>query len=484
MATEVLMPRQGQSVESCLIVEWKKNEGDSVSKGDILCEVETDKATFEVEAPASGVLLRRLYQADEDVPVLTPIAYIGEAGERINGDAAGSDSADNRDSAAAASPHPDAAAAPERAAATESPAADGEAAAPTQRSAAQPRQSSGGGAGSPEKRDVFISPRARRLVEQRALDYSGLSGSGPGGRIIERDIEQALQSAAPLTAAARAAAEGAAVPEHGSGIGGRVRLADLQPAGGARGETAAGETPDTTSLMPEFPGPSQTTPLKGVRKLIAQRMLASLQNSAQLTLNSSADARALQALRARFKQADEALGLREATINDLLHLAVSRTLVRFAYMNSHLADDAIRSFHHVHLGFAVDTPRGLMVPTIRFADRLSLAALSSEARRLAAACQAGNADPGELAHATFTVTNLGGLGVEHFTPVLNPPQVAILGVSNIQLKPVSADNGTQFVPSIGLSLTIDHRAVDGAPAARFLQALCRAIADIDLTLAL
>ncbi|TVR33671.1 MAG: 2-oxo acid dehydrogenase subunit E2 [Spirochaetaceae bacterium] len=454
MATEVLMPRQGQSVESCLIVEWKKNEGDSVSEGETLCEVETDKATFEVEAPASGVLLRVLHQADDDVPVLTPIAYIGEAGEEIEHEGSDDDAGTATDDAAEDQPE------------QRSSAAD----TPTQRPA-QDTETDGAGPG-------FISPRARKLAAKHGLDHSAVTGSGPGGRIIERDIQALLDSGEPLTASARAETAGTARPGHGSGIGGRVRSADLQQ---PVSTTAAA---DAAAPGADFPGPTEAQPLKGVRKLIAERMLASLQTTAQLTLNSSADARALQRLRRRFKEADATLGLGGVTLNDLLHFAVSRTVPRFGYMNSHMGDSEIRQFRHVHLGFAVDTPKGLMVPTIRFADRLSLLQMSEEAKRLAAACQQGSAEADELAGGTFTVTNLGGLGIEHFTPVLNPPQVAILGVSNIQLKPVAGESEVEFVPSIGLSLTIDHRAVDGAPAARFLQALCEAIAEIDLTLAL
>ncbi len=465
MATEVLMPRQGQSVESCLIVEWKKNEGDSVSEGDILCEVETDKATFEVEAPVSGVLLRILHQADDDVPVLTPIAYIGEAGEEIEDE--GSDDGTRTATEDAAEDQPEEyrkehAQSEDRA----TPSAD----TPVDRQPSDAGTDSGGSG--------FISPRARRLAAKHGLDYSAVTGSGPGGRIIERDIQALLDSGEPLTAAARAETAGTAQPSHGSGIGGRVRSADLQR---PVSTTAAA---DTAAPGADFPGPSEAQPLKGVRKVIAERMLASVQTTAQLTLNSSADARALQRLRRRFKETDATLGLGGVTLNDLLHFAVSRTVQRFGYMNSHMGDSKIRQFRHVHLGFAVDTPKGLMVPTIRFADRLSLLQMSEEAKRLAAACQQGSAEADELANGTFTVTNLGGLGIEHFTPVLNPPQVAILGVSNIQLKPVAGESEVEFVPSIGLSLTIDHRAVDGAPAARFLQALCEAIAEIDLTLAL
>jgi pyruvate dehydrogenase E2 component (dihydrolipoamide acetyltransferase) len=221
----------------------------------------------------------------------------------------------------------------------------------------------------------------------------------------------------------------------------------------------------------------------GVRKVIAERMLASLQTTAQLTLHASADARGLQALRARFKGSDPAFGLQGVTINDLLLVAVARTLPAHRDLNAHFQGDTLSRFAHVQLGLAVDTPAGLMVPVIRNADRLSLRQISQEAKRLVAACQARRVTPDELRGGTFTVTNLGGLGIESFTPVLNPPEVAILGVSNINLKPVQAGQEVAFVPHIGLSLTINHQVVDGAPAARFLQALARNLAEIDLLLA-
>ena len=191
----------------------------------------------------------------------------------------------------------------------------------------------------------------------------------------------------------------------------------------------------------------------------------------------------MQALRQRLKASPEALGLREVTVNDLVLFAVSRTLTRFPDLNALFLDKSLRRFTPVHLGFAVDTPRGLLVPVIRHADSLSLRALSQAARRLAQAAQDGKATPDDLSGGTFTVTNLGSLGIESFTPVLNPPQVAILGVGSIQLKPVDADGEAQFIPHLGLSLTINHQVVDGAPGARFLHAVTQAIASLDLLLA-
>jgi pyruvate dehydrogenase E2 component (dihydrolipoamide acetyltransferase) len=293
-------------------------------------------------------------------------------------------------------------------------------------------------------------------------------------------------------AQAKLAEGGFTAPEKGSGPGGRVMTRDLQPVGPSKQV----DKDQVDKERREEPGAEvDVVRLTGVRKVIAERMLASLQTTAQLTLNASADARSLQALRARFKASDPAFGLQGVTINDLLLLAVARTLPQHPDLNAQFQGDTLSRYRHVQLGLAVDTPAGLMVPVIRNADQLSLRQISGEAKRLVAACQARRVTPDELRGGTFTVTNLGGLGIESFTPVLNPPEVAILGVSNINLKAVQHGDASAalsmtgtaadvaFVPHIGLSLTINHQVVDGAPAARFLQALARNLADIDLLLA-
>jgi pyruvate dehydrogenase E2 component (dihydrolipoamide acetyltransferase) len=268
----------------------------------------------------------------------------------------------------------------------------------------------------------------------------------------------------------------------GSGLGGRVTLSDL--AGGAGGPSAAAAPAAGTVPAVSGGGAVTDTPIRGIRKLIADRMYQSLAESAQFTLNSSASAVRIQELRSRMKASGEDLGLAGITVNDLILFAVSRLLPRFPFMNAHKIGDILRTFERVHLGVAVDTPRGLMVPVIRNADLLSLRQISSETKRLAAACQGGGVTPDELSGSTFTVTNLGSLGVTGFTPVINAPEAAILGVCGIELKPAAAgDGGVRFEPHIGFSLTINHQVVDGAPAARFLKALGEAAADIDLWLA-
>jgi pyruvate dehydrogenase E2 component (dihydrolipoamide acetyltransferase) len=303
--------------------------------------------------------------------------------------------------------------------------------------------------------------------------------------VIERDVEAALATQPKLTPVAKAmvAEGGFAVPAQGSGPSGRITSKDLVKEQMAPSIATLAPRPSPTPLAPPLAADQvEIIAVKGVRKLIAERMLQSLQTTAQLTLNASADARGLQALRKRLKESPEAMGLRGITINDLVLLAVARTLPAFPGLNALFTGTEIHQYRSVHLGVAVDTPKGLMVPVVRSAETLTLRQLATEAKRLATACQESKITPDELNGGTFTVTNLGAFGIESFTPVLNPPQVAILGVCGIQPKPVAVGEKVKFVPHIGLSLTINHQVVDGAPAARFLQALGQAIAAIDLML--
>lgn len=455
MATPVVMPKLGNTVESSIIVEWRKKIGEPIAEGETLCDVETDKATVEVTSPASGTLLAIFFDPGADVPVMTTIAAIGAPGEDVS--AFGSVGAADSEQSTVAS---------QQSGAT---ASIGIESAPVEAADAEPAQF------------VGVSPRARSLASRKDLDAGGLEGSGPGGRIIERDVQAALASrpkASPL-AQAKLAEGGYAVPERGSGPGGRVMSKDLKPLAPT---TPAAKVVTKVETQRE-PGEVEVIKLAGVRKVIAERMLASLQTTAQLTLNASADGRGILAFRKRLKFSSDSFGLQQVTINDLVLFAVARTLPDHPDLNAHFGSDTLTKFKAVHLGMAVDTPRGLMVPVIRNAHQLSLKQISQEAKRLAAACLERRVTPDELSGGTFTVTNLGSLGIESFTPVLNPPEVAILGVSAITLKAIDVDGDVQFVPHLGLSLTINHQVVDGAPGARFLQALAQGLKDVDLLLA-
>jgi pyruvate dehydrogenase E2 component (dihydrolipoamide acetyltransferase) len=464
MAEQIILPRQGQSVETCLVLNWKKQEGDEVAEGEVLVEVETDKAAFEVESTVAGTLLKILHQEGEDVPVLSPLAIVGQPGEDIAGLAGAPQAASAEQAAVQAAPASPAATA----------GAEVGASGPVQ--ATPPGAATAGG-------KVTISPRARRAAEKSGLNPEQVlaslpegRGSGPRGRILERDVQQAL-SRVGAPAQAASAASTAAAPAAAA-----VQAATGAPAGPAPAAAPAGAA-ITAAAAVDFPGPVHEVAVRGIRKLIAERMHASLQGSAQYTLHASACAEALLSYRQKLKASAKALGLQSITINDLLNYAVTRLLLRFPAVNSHFIGDKSLLFERVHLAVAVDTPRGLMVPVIRNASLLSLKQITAQAARLHQACLENTVSPDELNGGTFTVSNMGTLGIEGFTPVLNPPQVAILGVGSLQLKPVEREGEVVFERFIGLSLTANHQILDGAPAAAFLSELCRALESFELLLA-
>ena len=443
MATIVVMPQLGNSVESCIIVEWTVAEGDAVSLDQTLCSIETDKSTMEVPSTAEGTVLKLLWDEGDEVPVKDPLIIVGAPGEDVSGLVPGSGAAEAGDAPAEEAP---ASAAPAPSFATT--AASG-----------------------------AVSPRARALASAKGVDTSAITeGSGPHGRVIERDVAAAIAAGPALTPAARAAGVSAA---EGTGIGGRVSVADANRAPEA---SAPAAVPAPAAPAADFPGASTSSPLKGVRKVVAKRMMESLTSTAQLTLNTTANAAGILALRKKVKNADEALGLNRITLNDLVCFAVSRTLLKYPVFNAHLEDGVLTEFEQVHLGFACDTPRGLLVPVIRSAQTLGLKAFSDEAKRLAGGAIEGSLSPDFLSGGTFTVSNIGSFGIETFTPVINLPQTAILGVGAITPRPVVAADGTIGVEQrLNLSLTIDHQVIDGADGARFLRDLVAAIDNIDVT---
>lgn len=443
MAEKVLMPKQGNSVESCIIVSWLKKEGDVVVIGDILCEVETDKATIEVESSFEGTVLKTFFEEDDDVPVHELIALIGEPGEDISGFSAGEAEGSSEESV------------------QEAPAEE-------QKSAAAPVPVA---VVNREEGKKVASPRAMNLAAAKGVDINSVAGSGPEGRIIERDILNLTKDNPSMSTAAieELLKTGKPIPQKGSGIGGRVLLSDVQ----SSISVVASETVETVDSYTDIK-------VRGIRKVTAERMFDSINTTAQLTLNTSADARAIMALRKKFKNSDESLGLQKITINDMVLYAVAKTLPKFPEMNEHFLGDTIRQFDNIHLGCAVNTEKGLLVPVIRNAEKYSLKGLSMKGKELFGAAMEGKSNPEDLQGGTFTVTNLGSMGIESFTPVLNKPEVGILGVCAINLKPVELDGDVKFIPYMGLSLTFDHQAVDGAPAAAFLKELVQAIENIDL----
>lgn len=417
MASPVVLPRQGQSVESCIITSWNKQVGDAVRVGDVLFTYETDKATFEEQAKEEGILLKVFFEADDDVPVLTTVAVIGQPGEDIS------------------------ALAPEGASTVEAPPvqAPADTPAPSQPAVVQTAAVVQPAHG--------VSPRARATAERLAIDLAAAVPTGPNGRVIERDVFAAR---------------------------------DTQP----QAQTSAEATPVAPPAATPLEQPFTDVKLTNVRRVIAKTMLQSLQQMAQLTHHTSFDATQLNDLRGKLKAAPEEMDLPRITVNDLILFAVSRVLAKHPDINAHYADDHVRQFRHVNLGVAVDTPRGLLVPTIYAADTKSLADIAQDAKAIITAAQAGSINPDLLTGGTITITNLGTLGIESFTPIINPPQVAILGVGAMVERVRTVNGQLTAYPAIGLSLTYDHRAVDGAPASRFLKDLVTALENLTVLLTL
>lgn len=419
MAVPVLMPRQGQSVESCILGQWYKSVGETVSEGDILFSYETDKASFEEEAKADGILLATFFDEGDEVPVLVNVAVIGEKGESLD-----------EFNPNAGTPETDAASS------VPGELSDEEETPKVIEFEVEDE--------SPNKR-IRISPLAKNMAEKLGVNVQSLKGTGPHGRIIARDVESAEKTVEKPVAHSRI------------------------------GETPKAETAKKSVAPPmvlESGDDFEVKSIPNIRKLIATAMHQSLQNSAQLTHHMSADARQLLKLRKKFKQqlADGEIK-QNITINDLVCFAAIRALEKFPQVNTHYHGDKMKWFKKVHLGLAVDTDRGLMVPALKNADDLSITGLSSQLKQLSAAARNGNVNPDLLnpAAATFTVSNLGNYGVEMFTPVINLPQTAILGVCAIVPRPKEIEEGIYaFVPMIGLSLTYDHQALDGGEATLFL----------------
>lgn len=441
MAVPVLMPRQGQSVETCIIGEWYKKKGDSVKVGDILFSYETDKASFEEEAKEEGVLLEIFFQEGDEVAVLENVAVIGAIDESIEEFRPGG-----------------------------STSATKEVKTPEEKPSTEPLKTTQASIVINENTvgEIKISPRARKHAEENGINYQQLQGSGPAGRIIDRDIEAAkaiLPAMTPL-AKAKAAEENLSFGSEATGIGGRIQASDLK------------------SGNQVYSSDFEVKKLSNVRKLIAKAMHASLQNSAQLTHHMSADARNIMALRKQLKKEFEAGKIAQnATINDLVCFAVIKALKKFPQANTHFLGDSMRWFKKVHLGLAVDTDRGLLVPAVKNADDLSLEGLSAQLGAIANQCRQGNINPELLSPeaATFTVSNLGNYGVEMFTPVINLPQTAILGVCTIVPRPKDLGDGVYgFVPMMGLSLTYDHQALDGGEATLFLREIKEQIENLTI----
>jgi pyruvate dehydrogenase E2 component (dihydrolipoamide acetyltransferase) len=298
-----------------------------------------------------------------------------------------------------------------------------------------------------------MSPRARRFAQEHDFFPGAAAGSGPGGRLLEDDLKRLYYSAhRPSPSADASTADGDGLRGPGAAAGERVSPAD---------PTARAVTPPR------------------LRVTIARRMRQSLVSTAQYTLNASADAAGLLSLRARVKSAGPAEDASALNINAMVLFCAVKALAAVPEVNVEFIDGTIYQHSRIHLGFACDTPRGLLVPVIRDSQLLTLPQLAAKAKQLTAAAVEGSVAPDDLAGGTFTVSNLGTYGIESFSPILNAPQVAILGVNAIQVKPVRRNGVVEFVDQIGLSLTSDHQVIDGAPAARFLKTVREQIERIE-----
>jgi pyruvate dehydrogenase complex dihydrolipoamide acetyltransferase long form len=418
MALKFGMPSLGHTMEKGKVIEWLKQEGQTVSKGEPLLVVETDKVVTEVEAPADGVVLRILVQPDEERPIGATLALLGTPGEALSEaemhQLLGNDAA------------PAAALATAAAVVTAPPPA-------------------------PPVRDtgerVKISPIARKLAEELGIDPAAVPGSGPGGRITKEDVLRVAETAraAPAT---RPAALPAAPPPPA-----------VPPAAVAAGAARLSV--------------SRTIPLSGMRGRVAERMLQSWNTIPRVTEVMQVDMSATVAFReAMLGQWEQQYGVR-ISLNDMLTKAVATALPRHPRLNATLVDQEVRLYESVNIGVAVNLDEGLIVPVICNADQKDLGQLARESREMAERARAGRLQLQDISDGTFTITNLGTTGVDLFTPIINPPQVAILGVGMIQRRPVVVGDALAIRSSVYLCLVFDHRAVDGVPAANFLQEVQR-----------
>jgi pyruvate dehydrogenase E2 component (dihydrolipoamide acetyltransferase) len=415
------MPSLGHTMEKGKIIEWLKHEGDPVAKGEPLVVIETDKVITEVESPADGVVLRIVVPSEEERPIGALLAVLGAQGEQVSevelqqmlGPMAVKTSA-------VSVPTPVPVAAPS----VEAAARDG-------------------------GERLKISPIARKLADELGLDASTILGTGPGGRITKDDVLRVAE-------AAKAAAVPAAAP---------VTPAPAVPT----------PVPAATTTAPPRGrlGVSSTIPLRGMRGRVAERMFQSWNTIPRVTEVMQVDMSATVAFReAMLGQWEQQYGLR-ISLNDMITKAVAVALRRQPRLNATLVDQEVRLHDSVNVGLAVNLDEGLIVPVIFNADQKDLGQIALEGRELAEKARAGRLQLDEINDGTFTITNLGTAGIELFTPIINPPQVAILGVGTVQRRPVVVGDALAIRPAVYLSLVFDHRAVDGVPAANFLQELKR-----------
>jgi pyruvate dehydrogenase E2 component (dihydrolipoamide acetyltransferase) len=417
MATKVLMEALSPTMEEGRLVEWKKNEGDAVASGDVLAEVETDKAVMELVARSEGTLLKQLAASGATVPVGSVIGWIGKQGEAVPSDGPTGGRSDGQPGAPA--PAPAGTPAP-------APVAKSQPAPPT---AAKPQPEPAPAKAEPAAAEgrVKASPLARKLASERGIDIAAVAGTGPEGRIIKRDVESAAQ--APAIGQERPSVRPSARPT--------VEYEDI--------------------------------PLTQIRKTIARRLVQSIGPIPTFYLTTEVDmeraAEARDALKAALGDAGK------VSFNDIVLKAVASALAQHPECNAWWQDDHIRQWYAVHLGMAVATPDGLITPVIRNADRKSMREINAEAREMAERARARKLKPEEYTGATFTVSNLGMFDIDEFTAVINPPEAGILAVGRLVETPVAIGGQVQVRRRMRLTMSCDHRVIDGATGAQFLKTL-------------
>ncbi len=426
MAHPILMPKPGQMTEECTIVAWNKKPGDPVHRGDILFEIETDKSDMDVEAFEEGVLLKTYFEEGDTVPVNSVVAYVGEAGEEVP-DVAPSAPAAIEPSATPLppGPSPDLTGAPVATAAVAPPVA---AVAPPLSTATSSREDR-----------LRISPRASRLAASTGIDPRTISGTGPEGRITERDVQAALDT----RSSGQPSATPAPFPAH------------IPPAVVSEDE----EGPRAMSRM---------------RQVIAERLTYSATTVPHFTMTVNVDMTSVLTLRTELKTTGTQLSL-----TDFILAATAQTLAEFPEVNSRTDGASVWIRNRVHLGLAVSVPNGLVVPVIRDADRLSLTELHDRAGAVAVAAREGTLSPDDMTGSTFTVSNLGMFGVDEFTAIINPGESAILAVASVVPTAVAIGDGLAVRQVMKLTLSADHRIIDGELAARFLSSLRRRLTDVE-----
>jgi pyruvate dehydrogenase E2 component (dihydrolipoamide acetyltransferase) len=421
MSTKVVMEALSPTMEEGRLVEWKKQEGDAVAVGDVLAEVETDKAVMELVARAGGTLLKQVVAAGSTVPVSELVAVIGEPGEKVEAPAAGRG---DGQAAPARKPAPKAEAAAEQAA----PEAPGRGPAVDANGQPGAKPATPGPAGAaPAARSagrVRSSPLARRMAAERGIDIAGVAGSGPEGRVVARDVEGSRPAAA--AAAGRPAA---------------VRV----PAG----------------------QPYQDVPLTQIRKTIAKRLAQSIGPIPTFYLTTEVDMEHSRDAREALLEA----GGEKVSFNDIILKAVAMALRQHPGCNAWWQDDHIRYWNEVHVAMAVAIDEGLITPVIRHTDLKSLREIAAESRDLAGRARERKLAPEEYTGGTFSVSNLGMLDIDEFTAVINPPEAGILAVGRMAERPVAHEGAVVIRRRMRLTMSCDHRVIDGATGARFLQTL-------------